>query len=390
MSLSIHRPMKVSKIFGFVLFLHVLAALLIVQPGCHTTQPPTEVHTQERTLPSSPARSSDGLIESTRVEPLDASFNADFEDESLSAPRRPSGEFSEFQGLEPLAPAPTVAVAGPSFKDYTVERGDSLWAIARREGVSVNELYEANDLNKNSVLKVGQVIRIPVDGAEASVDTVTPDAYQPSGQSGPTQDYTVRAGDTLSRIANRFDTTVRAIKAANNKSSDMIRVGEELVIPVSSDAAGEGDAPAAGPSQGRGSSTSASATRSGDHRTHVVEAGEYPATIARRYGMTTNELLALNEITDPRKLRVGQELKVSATGSAANVDSRTETVTAPATAEAPSPSVEPVPRASVEPVEIRVIEADPLVEGEAAEIDTEAMFEDAVEIPVIRLEDEGE
>ena len=63
-----------------------------------------------------------------------------------------------------------------------------------------------------------------------------------------------------------------------------------------------------------------------------MKSGEYPATIARKYGMTTGELLALNGITDPRKLQVGQVLKVSGSGSAANVDSRTETVVAPAPA----------------------------------------------------------
>ena len=120
-------------------------------------------------------------------------------------------------------------------------------------------------------------------------------------------------------------------------------------------------------------------------RTHTVKPGEYPATIARQYGMPTGELLALNGITDPRKLQVGQVLKINGSGSAANVDSRPETVVTPA----PAP-VSPAPRVPVTssgPVEIRVIEADPLVEGEATEIQTDEMFDGAVEIPVIRLEE---
>ena len=121
---------------------------------------------------------------------------------------------------------------------------------------------------------------------------------------------------------------------------------------------------------------------------HTVKAGEYPATIARQYGMTTSELLAINGITDPRKMQIGQKLKVSSTGSAANVASKTETVVAPTPAPALA-SVGPTVTASNDgPVEIRVVEADPLVEEEIVEIDTDAMFENAVEIPVIRLDDQ--
>jgi len=103
----------------------------------------------------------------------------------------------------------------------------------------------------------------------------------------------------------------------------------------------------------------------------------------------------MNGITDPRKLQVGQKLKVSASGSAANVDSRTETVQG---TPAPQPS-------ESGQVQIRVIEADPLVESDVAQIseapapapaaepeaiDPDSLFENAVEIPVIRMEDDAQ
>ncbi|MFP4069530.1 MAG: LysM peptidoglycan-binding domain-containing protein [Opitutales bacterium] len=401
--------MKVSKIFGFVLCLHLaVIAVLIVQPGCSTTQPPTQSYEQRDTIqsPSGTTRalsSPNDLIPAVRADGLDPAFNADMDDEGLYEPRRPRDDF----GIDPLDPRDgadsegmSVDVAGESFETHTVEKGDSLWKISKRYGVSLDELYAANDMNKNSVLRVGQQIRIPVEGGTASVRSGDADAYQPTGYTGSTETYTVRAGDTLSRIANRFDTTVRAIQAANDKSSDMIRVGEELTIPVSGERSRGGDEDA----------SSSPDRSSGDHRTHTVKSGEYPATIARRYGMTTNELLALNGITDPRSLQVGQKLKVSGSGSAENVDSRTETVVspepAPAATDRPDRSA-PRPAPSDEPLEIRVVEADPLVEGEAAEMnadagddgddgdgedgddaEADAMFEDAVEIPVIRMEDE--
>lgn len=347
------------------------------------------------------SRTSDGLIEATRVEPgdgLDSAFNAGFDD-GRYAPSSMSGEFSEFDDIAPIAPLPaggqTVQVAGLSFENYTVKKGDNLWSLAKRYNVSLNELYVANGLDKNSVLRIGQQIKIPVEGSTATVSAVSADTYQPTSFNQGSTKYTVKRGDTLSKIAKQFDTSVRAIKAANGKASDLIRVGEALIVPVSSSTSSSSAAATTGstvPSVGYVSSSSSVSTSGA--RTHTVKSGEYPATIARKYGMTTSELLALNSITDPRKLQVGQVLKVSGSGSAANVDSRTETFVAPVpafrsvtTTSAPSFSAPSPVTTRTAPVQIRVVEADPLVEGEVTDIQADEMFQGAVEIPVIRLEE---
>lgn len=351
------------------------------------------------------SRSSGGLIEATRSgsgsgSGLDSAFNAGFDDgfnDGRYAPDSTGGDFSELDSVAPIAPitsggtsgGQTVQVAGASFETYTVKKGDNLWSIAKRYNVSLNELYAANGMNKNSVLSIGQQIQIPVEGGTATVNAPSVDTYQPTSFNQGSTEYTVKRGDSLSRIANEYDTSVRAIKAANGLSSDLIRVDQKLVIPVS----GSTSATSAAPSY----STSSL-------RTHTVQPGEFPATIARQYAMTTGELLALNGITDPRKLQVGQVLKVSGSGSAANVDSRTETVVAPAPATrtttgsmtpttTPTTTVFPAvtttsPATTTGPVEIKVIEADPLVQGEVTEIETDEMFEGAVEIPVIRVDAE--
>jgi LysM repeat protein len=367
--------MKISKVFGFVLCLHLgVIAVLIVQPGCGTTQPPTQMYQQNRTtglveqqLPESliPATSGDDL--------LDPAFNAgiDASEDSRYAPNRPDAEFAEFEEvtpqLEPIV-AETVDVAGPSFQAYTVKKGDSLWAISKRYNVSLNELYAANDLNKNSVLKIGQQIQIPVEGGTATVTTVAADAYQPSDYNMATETYTVKGGDNLSKIAVKYNTSVRALKAANNKTSDLIRVGEKLMIPVAGTSSGSSTVTAPAPVAAlEASAISADGT-------HIVKAGEYPATIARQYGMTASELLAINGITDPRKMQIGQKLKVSSTDSVPNI------VTKPATVAAEEPAVV---ASSDGPIEIRVVDADPLVEEDIVDINTDALFENAVEIPVI-------
>jgi len=384
--------MKISKVFGCVLCLHLgVIAVLIVQPGCGTTQPPTRTYPPSGTTGLTTLKSSEGLIPATRVDAaIDPAFNAGFNagDDARYAPNRPAVEFAEFEEMTPqLEPivsetvVSTVDVAGSSFESYTVKKGDNLWAISKRYSISLNELYAANGLNKNSVLKIGQQIQIPVEGSTATVKTVTADAYQPSSYNMTTENYTVKGGDNLSKIAGKYNTSVRAIKAANNKTSDMIHVGEQLIIPVGS--ATSGSQPVATTAPVTTSTPTPSVNASG---THIVRAGEYPATIARQYGMTASELLTINGITDPRKMQIGQKLKVSSTGSAANVNLKTKTIVA--STPAPIAAGSTVTASSDGPIEIRVVEADPLIEEELSEIDTDAMFENAVEIPVIRLDDQ--
>ena len=382
--------MKVSKIFGCVIGLHLgVIAMLLVQPGCRTKQPPTRTYSQERT--------SGGLIEAIGQgsgSGLDSAFNAGFDDGS-AAPD--DNDFSEFDAITPVAPlsdgGQTVPVAGPSFETYTVKKGDNLWTIARRSNVSLNELYAANGLDTTSILSIGQQLQIPVEGSTATVTAPSPDTYQPTSFNQGSTEYMVKRGDSLSKIANQFDTSVRAIKAANGLSSDLIRVGDKLVVPVSSSSTGTSSAMTAAPSDSISSSSTAPSFSASGARTHTVKSGEYPGKIASQYDMTTDELLALNGITDPRKLQVGKVLKVSGSSSTANVDPPAQLVTTTTEASStlmtePAPEASSSPTTSTGPIEIKVIESDPLVEGEATEIEPDEMFEGAVEIPVIRLDAE--
>lgn len=382
--------MKVSKIFGCVIGLHLgVIAMLLVQPGCRTKQPPTRTYSQERT--------SGGLIEAIGQgsgSGLDSAFNAGFDDGS-AAPD--DNDFSEFDAITPVAPlsdgGQTVPVAGPSFETYTVKKGDNLWTIARRSNVSLNELYAANGLDTTSILSIGQQLQIPVEGSTATVTAPSPDTYQPTSFNQGSTEYMVKRGDSLSKIANQFDTSVGAIKAANGLSSDLIRVGDKLVVPVSSSSTGTSSAMTAAPSDSISSSSTAPSFSASGARTHTVKSGEYPGKIASQYDMTTDELLALNGITDPRKLQVGKVLKVSGSSSTANVDPPAQVVTTTTEASStlmtePAPEASSSPTTSTGPIEIKVIESDPLVEGEATEIEPDEMFEGAVEIPVIRLDAE--
>lgn len=115
----------------------------------------------------------------------------------------------------------------PGYADtiYVVQRGDTLYRISLRFGVTVAAIQQANKLT-GSLIYAGQSLIIPGVSAPSN-PTSTP---APGGN--PTNGtYTVQRGDTLWRIATRNGTTVSALKSANNLTSDLIFVGQVLVIP---------------------------------------------------------------------------------------------------------------------------------------------------------------
>ncbi len=110
---------------------------------------------------------------------------------------------------------------------HTVRPGDTLGAIARRYRTSVDAVKRLNGLRSN-LIRVGQVLRVPSRGGVEA----PPAAAVTTAQPGETVTYTVRNGDNLFQIAKTHRTTVEAIKAANSLASDILFVGQKLVIQV--------------------------------------------------------------------------------------------------------------------------------------------------------------
>lgn len=184
---------------------------------------------------------------------------------------------------------------------YQVRSGDSLSVIARRHGVAIDALAAANGIRDLNRIREGQVLVIPGTATPAAPSTAAPSA------SGAT--YQVRSGDTLGAIARRFGQRLDALAAANGISDPhRIRVGQVLQVggrnPTPPTAASP--TPAAPPTPAAAPST-----------TYVVRSGDVLSTIARRLGTTTFELVRLNGLADPDRLRIGQVLTVPATGQAA-------------------------------------------------------------------------
>jgi LysM repeat protein len=118
--------------------------------------------------------------------------------------------------------------------EYKIKSGDIAYNIAKTHGVSLKALKDANPSVDLGKLKVGQTIQIPAGSAsntKAAATTVKADSSNEPAATGATTAYTVKGGDTLSKIAKKHGTTPKAIRAANGLNSDKINVGQKLKLP---------------------------------------------------------------------------------------------------------------------------------------------------------------
>ena len=146
---------------------------------------------------------------------------------------------------------------------YTVKSGDSLWSIANKYNTTVNELKSLNNLSSD-VLQIGQVLSVPSNSVSVG------------------NTYTVKSGDSLWSIANKYNTTVSNLKSLNNLSSDVLQIGQVLNVPSNSVSMGN---------------------------TYTVKSGDSLWNVANRYGISVAELKSLNNLSSD-VLQIGQVLNV--------------------------------------------------------------------------------
>lgn len=164
---------------------------------------------------------------------------------------------------------------------YTVQRGDTLSAIASRYGTTVQELADINHLANPNLIYPGQTLRILTNSTTNGSET--------RGTGSIT--YTVQRGNTLSQIARAYGVTVSHIVEMNKiQNPNLIYPGEKLRITESSN-------------------TTLNPVLQNNY--YTVQRGDTLSGIARKYGVTVRYLVNLNGIRNPNLIYPGQLIKVS-------------------------------------------------------------------------------
>ena len=226
---------------------------------------------------------------------------------------------------------------------YTVQKGDSLWKIATKFGITVDELKELNNL-KNNTITVGQNLKVKLTEEKtiedyllytvksgdslwkiASMYDTTVDTLMSINNLKGTKltinqqilvpkkkdididinkndkgiYYTVKSGDTLYKIASSYNVSVDKIKSANKLNSNILQTGQVLLIPVETT-----DVTETTPSTSNGIS-------------YVVVKGDNLYNIANKYKVSVSDIKSLNNLKS-NTLQIGQILKIPGTEAYAN------------------------------------------------------------------------
>ncbi|MBQ8219424.1 MAG: LysM peptidoglycan-binding domain-containing protein, partial [Bacilli bacterium] len=146
---------------------------------------------------------------------------------------------------------------------YTVKKGDNLYQIANKYNVSVDEIKKLNNLTTNN-LSINQVLKIPGNN-DTSPNT-----------------YTVKKGDTLYQIANKYNVSVEEIKKLNNLTTNNLSINQVLKIPGNNDIS---------------------------PNIYTIKKGDNLYQIANKYNVSVDEIKKLNNLTT-NNLSINQVLKI--------------------------------------------------------------------------------
>lgn len=149
---------------------------------------------------------------------------------------------------------------------YIVKSGDSLWSIAKKYNISVNELKRLNNLTSNT-LRIGQVLKINEQETDINENT-----------------YIVQKGDSLYSIANKYNISIDDLKKANNLTNNTLQINQILNIPIEP-------------------------INKEDYLIYTVKRGDTIYGIANSYNITPSRLITFNNL-DNTTLQVGQNLRI--------------------------------------------------------------------------------
>jgi len=151
---------------------------------------------------------------------------------------------------------------------YIVQKGDSLWSIAKKYGITADELKNYNKLTSN-LLTVGQKLRIPTKAVTPTVNYKL---------------YTVMPGDSLYSIARNNNVTTQELITLNNLATTKLSIGQQLKIPITT-------------------------TTTPSYITYTVKSGDNLYSIAEKYNTTVQKLMSYNNLKS-NLLSLGQVIRI--------------------------------------------------------------------------------
>ncbi|HVU28231.1 MAG TPA: LysM peptidoglycan-binding domain-containing protein [Verrucomicrobiae bacterium] len=185
-----------------VLAVSVVGLMAMLIQGCKR-----ENETADNTDNSTPTVDTNAFAADTNTPPMEAS------NPPVTAP--------------PVVVTPTPApVTEPTTTEYVIVKGDTLGKIAKKNGVTLKALEDANPNVQPSKLKVGQKIVIPASSGGATTTLGVNESN--AGE----ELYTVKSGDSLTKIAKAHGVTVKALESENSLTTTKIKVGQKLKIPA--------------------------------------------------------------------------------------------------------------------------------------------------------------
>ena len=174
---------------------------------------------------------------------------------------------------------------------YTVKRGDTLYSIASQFSTTVQKLKSLNNLTSNN-LQIGQVLLV--------TEKTYPDVST----------YTVEKGDTLYGIANKFSTTVQAIKKINNLTTNTLLPGQQIYIPTPST-----------PTPTQPTNPPVPQEPETPYLIYTIQRGDSLWKISQKYDIPVNDIIAFNNLSSAN-LQIGDELRIPITSQEDNTSNQ--------------------------------------------------------------------
>lgn len=187
------------------------------------------------------------------------------------------------------------------FITHKVTKGDTLWSISKQYNISFELILGLDNIKDKDTLSINQIIKIPQGNLPAADYTV----------------HIVKKGDTLWTIAQRYNLTVNLILANNNISnSELISIGQEMKIPLHKNAVAETNIAnqAIIDEKNNNINNNINQPKNAEPIVYTVKAGDNLWNISRKYGVSVEVIIDVNNFKDKDFLSLGQKLEIPAIG----------------------------------------------------------------------------